>query len=113
MEKLKIGLTIVTMMGLLTCFIYWYVNDGQKEDKERIAIVQKGYKYGRGLITKISSYKGHSVHVNYKINGSAFEHNGGWDDSKGLTSGDSISFKYSISDPSKIITEIEDAYKQK
>lgn len=113
MNRLKISLTFIIMMGVLTCFIYWYVSGGQEEDKKRITMVQNGYEYGRGLITKMFYYKGHSIHVSYKINGFSYEHEGGWDDSKGFSTGDSITFKYALKDPSKIITELEDEYKQK
>ena len=112
MNKLKVGLTFVIMMGVLISIVYLYVNSGEEEDKERITIVQRGYKYGKGVITKMFHYKGHSVYVSYKINGVVYEYVGGWDDSKGLNTGDSISFKYAISDPSMIITEIENEYKQ-
>jgi len=112
MNKLKVGLTLLLMMSVLGSVVYWYVNSGQEEDMERVAIVQRGYNYGKGVITKMFHYKGHSVHVSYKINGVVYEYVGGWDDSKGLNTGDSISFKYAISDPSMIITEIENEYKQ-
>jgi len=101
------------MMGVLISIVYLYVNSGEEEDKERITIVQRGYKYGKGVITKMFHYKGHSVYVSYKINGVAYEYVGGWDDSKGLNTGDSISFKYAISNPSMIITEVENEYKQR
>lgn len=113
MNKLKVGLTFVIMMGVLISIVYLYVNSGEEEDKERITIVQRGYKYGKGVITKMFHYKGHSVYVSYKINGVAYEYVGGWDDSKGLNTGDSISFKYAISNPSMIITEVENEYKQR
>ena len=101
------------MMGVLISIVYLYVNSGEEEDKERITIVQRGYKYGKGVITKMFHYKGHSVYVSYKINGVAYEYVGGWDDSKGLNTGDSISFKYAINNPSMIITEVENEYKER
>lgn len=113
MNKLKAGLTILIMMSVLSSIVYWYVNSGQEEDKERIEIVQRNYDYGKGVITKMFHYKGHSVHVSYKINGIVYEHVGGWDDAKDLKTGDSISFKYAISNPRLIITEMENEYKQR
>jgi hypothetical protein len=112
-EKLKVSLTSVLFMTVVFTAIYWYVSDGQEEQKERIAMVQQDYKYGKGVITKMFNYKGHSVYVSYKINGVAYEYSGGWDDSKGLSTGDSIKFKYAINNPSMIITELENEYKEK
>lgn len=112
-EKLKVSLTIFLFMTMVAAAIYWYVSGGQEEQKERIAIVKQDYKYGKGIITKMFYYKGHSVYVSYKINGAAYEHSGGWDDSKGLSTGDSIKFKYAINNPSMIITELENEYKEK
>lgn len=112
-EKLKISLTIILSMTVVVATIYWYVSGGEEEQKERITMVQSNYKYGKGVITKMFNFKGHSVYVSYKINGIAYEYSGGWDDSKGLSTGDSIKFKYAINNPSMIITELENEYKEK
>jgi len=70
-----------------------------------------GYRYSKGIISQKYSYKGKNVQVKYQINGVSYESTRGWDSNpKRIGIGDSITFRYAISNPNLIITELEDSY---
>ena len=109
-EKIKVGVTIILMLAISFSIVYLYVSGGEKENEERIATVLNDYKYSRGIINKKFSYKGHSVHIAYRINGVDYEAINGYDTSKGLNEGDSILFMYSTIHPEMIISEMENDF---
>ncbi|WP_343321594.1 hypothetical protein [Sphingobacterium multivorum] len=111
MERLKLILFFVVLIVIISGGLYWTGTTGEKEKMERVEIVNKNHGYVRGLVTKIFSYKGHSIHVKYIVNGVEYESRTGWDyNPKGINEGDSIWLKYATEDPSLIITELEKAY---
>jgi hypothetical protein len=110
-EKLQVALTLLAITSIVIGSLYWMGKVSDRNNEVRISTVNGEYKSAKGLITKIFYYKGRSVVINYAINGDSYEHRGGWDKNpKHLNEGDSISFRYAVSDPSMIITELENEY---
>jgi hypothetical protein len=110
-EKLQVALTLLAITALIVGGLYWIgISAGQDSARRAIAL-NKGSKYAQGIITSIHYYKGRSIHIRYKVNGTNYEYNGSWDHNpKHLDKDDSISLKYAVSDPSVVITELEDGY---
>lgn len=110
-EKIKIALTFMLILAVVGGGLYWIASNADQEKKDRIEKVDEGYKYARGIITNIHAYKGHSIEIKYNIDGKDYEYAGGWDNNpKKLNVNDSISFRYWISDPKFIVTELETKY---
>lgn len=109
----KLQLVLFNLGLALAIFgaLYWF---GQKWDRDiqaRIDTVNKDYEYGKGIITDIHLYKGHSVEIKYIVKNNQYEFSGGWDKNpNGLGEGDSIRFKYSTENPELLISELEDEY---
>jgi len=111
MQKLKLILIFIILIGCILGGIYWDSKNAEKEKEIRIEAVQEGFVYSKGIITKWHSYKGHTFTIKYKIANKEYEYIGGRDrNPRNLGIGDSILFKYASKDPSKIVTELEDAY---
>jgi hypothetical protein len=111
MDKLKAVLVFVIIIIVIGSFLYWVASSVDKQKKDNIEKVEEGYKYSKGIITDIHSYKGHSIEIKYNIEGINYVYTGGWDyNPKKLNVNDSISFKYSINNPKLIITELETKY---
>jgi len=111
MERIKLTLTFAIMISLIGGVLYWISTKAEKDKSDRMSQVAKSYKYSKGIIVKISSYKGHSIKVKYRIRDMDYEYTGGWDyNPKNIGVGDSISFKYATTNPSLIITEVEDGF---
>lgn len=110
-EKLQVTLTMLTITACLVGGLYWVGMNAEREGAERKTALNKGSQYGKGIISSIHYYKGHTVSVKYKVDGKNYECQGGWDHNpKHLGKTDSISFRYATSDPSLIITELENEY---
>ncbi len=85
-----------------------YSRDTKQRD---LAEISSNPFYTKGIITKMSLYKGHSIHVKYKVGDSQYEYEGGLDSNANkLKVGDSINLKYSIKNPEIAITELENGY---
>ncbi|AZI24028.1 hypothetical protein EA772_01215 [Pedobacter sp. G11] len=111
MNKIRIGTIFIIIIVTISLFLYWIVSNSNKDNAKRVKMVEKKFNYSKGVIAEIHSYKGHSIKVKYKINGIDYTFFGGWDNNpEGLNINDSISFKYSITDPNLIITELEKEY---
>lgn len=111
MEKFKLIILFVLLMGVFVGGIYWDSENVKKENQLRIATVNKNYKYGRGIISSYHSFKGRSLRVKYTINKKDYEYSGGWSiNPNNIYNGDSIWFRFSVEDPSLNITELENAY---
>ncbi|KRT16605.1 hypothetical protein ASU31_07240 [Pedobacter ginsenosidimutans] len=111
MNKLKVVLVFIIIIAVIGSFLYWVASNANQQKIDRIEKVEEGYKYSKGIITDIHSYKGHSIEINYNIEGINYIYSGGWDyNPKKLNVNDSILFKYSTSDPKLIITELETKY---
>ena len=99
------------IIGVVCGGLYLLVKTFEKKDRVRLEQVNKEYKYSKGFITDIKSYKGHSLTLKYEIGGREFEFKGGWDfNPNKLKEGDSVLFRYSLDNPNYIITELEKEY---
>ncbi len=111
MEKLKLALTFVGIILAIAFGLYWVSKDAEKSKSYRIEAMSHGYGYAKGIISEKHSYKGHSIHVKYLMNKIEYECIRGWDiNPQNLGVGDSISFKYSISNSQIIVTELENDF---
>lgn len=79
MNNLKMILTFVIMIAIISSLLYWIGNEAGEQKQNRIEKVEEGYKYSKGIITNMHSYKGHSIKIKYKIDGVGYEYSGGWD----------------------------------
>ncbi len=110
-DKIKVVLCNVFILATIIGLLYWFSEKTEKAIQARIAKGNQSYEYSGGMITDYKSYKGHSIRVKYRIQGVTYEFHGGWDrNPKGLREGDSIRFRYSLTNPDLIITELEDEY---
>ncbi|RZK57261.1 MAG: hypothetical protein EOO91_10470 [Pedobacter sp.] len=110
-EKSKVILTIVAFLSLISAVIYLMMRDGDSERDYNIQKVQKAYDKTKGVVTKISSYKGHSVHIRYIVEGKTYNYEGGFDSNpNGLGEGDSLKIKYAIDSPQYVISELDENY---
>ena len=110
-EKLQKAITLTVIFLVIIGALYLLVKRGEKERGIRLNMLNKGYKYGRGIITKKFNYKGNSITVEYTVNKKSYENIRGWDiNPRHIGEGDSITFKYAIVDPVYIITEMSKDY---
>jgi hypothetical protein len=111
MDRLKLILTFIILIGCIVGGLYWVSKNAEEEKKVRIATVEEGFTYSKGIITRWHSYKGHTFAIKYKIAGKEYEYIEGRDmNPRKLGVEDSIVFKYALKDPNMIITELEDAF---
>ncbi|MCD0489524.1 hypothetical protein LPB86_14880 [Pedobacter sp. MC2016-14] len=111
MEKLKLSLTFVTIIGIIAFGFYWISKDAERSESGRITAMSHGYKYSKGIITDIHSYKGKTVEVKYQIGSVYYYCKRNWDNNpRNLDVGDSIVVKYATKNPEFIVTELEDVY---
>lgn len=111
MDKLKLALTFGLIIGGIALGLYWISKDAEKSKSDRINAMNQGYKYSKGIISEMHFYKGHSIEVEYQIDGVYYDCTRGWDNNpRNLGVGDSVSFKYATSNPKFIMTELEDGY---
>lgn len=111
MDKLKLALTFGMVIGVIAIGLYWVSKNAEKSEFDRIKAMSHGYKYSKGIIWRMHSYKGKSINVKYQIEGVYYESSRGWDSNpRDLGVGDSVSFRYATENPEYIITELEDDY---
>ncbi len=111
MEKAKIIFVNIVILSMVVGGLYWLSTSANNRNEERIESVNAECGYSKGIITDIKSYKGHSLTVRYRMYNKEFYSKESWDkNEKRLREGDSIFIRYSIKDPTLIITELEDEY---
>jgi hypothetical protein len=111
MEKLKLELTFLWIIGAIALGFYWLSKDAEKIKSYRIDAISHGYSYSKGIISAKHSYKGRTLGVKYQIGGVEYDCIRNWDNNpRNLGVGDSISFKYASDNPKIIITELENSY---
>lgn len=111
MEKLKLVLTFVGIIGAIALGFYWLSKDAEKSKSDRIEAMSHGYSYSKGVISAKHSYKGRTIDVKYQIGGVEYDCTRNWDNNpRNLDVGDSILFKYATDNPKIIITELENSY---
>ena len=106
-------LIIVNLFILLIVVtgLYWIVSNHEASNNERFTGVNSQSQHSRGVIKDLTSYKGHSITLEYTVAGKNYTYNGGWDSNpKNLQIGDSINLRYSLNNPKQVITELEDEF---
>lgn len=110
-DKLKLVTTVSLITIIVITGLYFIAAMANKKKKEKTEIINKRYRYAKGIITDYKSYKGHNICIKYVIDGKAYTYNGGWDHNpKRLLTGDSIKFRYAIDSPALIITELDSGF---
>lgn len=111
MDKLKLTLTFVIIIGVIALGFYWLSKDADKSKSDTLNAIKRGYKYSKGIISDMHSYKGRTLEVKYRINGVYYDCIRNWDTNpRHLNTGDSILLKYATDNPELIVTELEDSY---
>jgi len=111
MKKVKALLPFFIFMVLIIGGLYWFATDVTKRKAAELKQINSGFGYGKGIITGLKSYKGHSIDIRYQIDNKVYEYNGGWDyNPNDLSIGDSIKFRYALDAPELLVTEMEKAY---
>jgi uncharacterized protein (UPF0333 family) len=111
MDRLKLALTWVIILGVMFLGFYWLSKDAEKTEFEEIKAMSHGYGYSKGVILEKHSYKGRTIHIKYRIGGIEYECKRNWDNnSRNLDVGDSISFRYAFDNHKIIFTELEKNY---
>ena len=111
MDKIKLLLTIIIAISIIVGGLYWIAKSSINANINRVEHINKGFGYGKAMITDMKAYKGHSVHVRYRIGNKEYVSSVGWDKNpKDLHEGDSIDFRYALDNPELIITEMNNEY---
>lgn len=110
-NKFQVFLTLLIITALVIGGLWRLAVVSDKNRAANLKVINSNFAYGKGIITKISYYKGHSLHVQYTIENVTYEHSGGWGKNPNhLGKDDSISFRYSMLKPELIVTEMENEY---
>ena len=111
-NKIKVVATILIFLALVSSAIYYFVEGGRETEIENTKTqLSKGFSITKAKIIRLSSYKGHSMLISYKILGVDYENVHGWTYQKEhFNEGDSIMIKYALNDPAIAVTEFEDLY---
>ncbi|ELM3645171.1 hypothetical protein [Flavobacterium psychrophilum] len=99
----------VILAGIVLIFVFFF----DRMDKERQTeyyLIKGNNQITRGIITKISLYKGHSISVKFKTNGVFYTGSDGFDSAKCKDVGDSILIKFYVKDPNVFITELNNEF---
>jgi hypothetical protein len=105
-EKICIFLVLLVMMS----GIYFIATGLTEERNQEIEFINQDYAIIRGIVTKKSTYKGHSIQVKYIVDGKYFEDSDGFNENDNVEEGDSVSIKYSKSKPELMITEFNEEF---
>jgi uncharacterized protein (UPF0333 family) len=73
MEKLKLALTWLVILGVIALGFYWLSKNAEKTKSEETKAMSHGYGYSKGIISEKHSYKGRTIHVKYRIGGIDYE----------------------------------------
>jgi len=98
-----IKLTVI--LFLILAFFVWLTMYLTEEKGNEIQYVKEDYTTTRGIITKISLYKGKSVRIKYLVNGKIYEKSDGMGKKLDKKEGDSITLKYSNKNPELMVSE--------
>lgn len=111
-SKFQVGLTLIVLVLIVIGGLWLVSNISDNARTSKINTINNNQSaYAKGVIVKMSSYKGRALVVQYKIGHTDYSHGGGWDHNpKHLGEGDSINFRYSVLTPQLIITEMEEGY---
>ncbi len=107
-DKIKVFLTLAIVMAGIY-FVATKLTDIRDED---IEFINTDYKYSKGVVTKKSVYKGHSIKVKYVVEGKVYTGSDGIDAGNKIREGDSVDIKYSMTKPELMITEFNEQFKK-
>lgn len=99
----------VIIAGIVLVFTLFIDRMDKKREYEH-HLIKENNEITRGIITKISLYKGHSVRVKFKVNNVFYYGSDGFDSMQGKVVGDSLFVKYYIKNPDIFITELSDDF---
>ncbi|TWR30000.1 hypothetical protein FPZ43_09130 [Mucilaginibacter pallidiroseus] len=110
-EKKDALVTLLVITAIIISGLYWLGKTSDQENTVRLKAVNNGCVYTNGVITLIFYYKGKSIHIKYVVKGKEYEYIGGWSNNpRHLGKNDSVRIRYATSDPSLVITELEDGF---
>lgn len=98
----------MTLLGIFIIFFYWM----DKRRNDNINLIKGSHGLATGVVIKKTSYKGHNITVKYVVRGQEFIESDGYDLDDKVELGDSIILNYYQNDPSVMITEFNDAFKE-
>ncbi|MCW3160626.1 hypothetical protein [Chryseobacterium oryctis] len=105
-QYIQFAFVMIVMLSLFILFVYYMSNNRQKEIQE----INIDYSFTKGVITRISLYKGHHIFVKFKIGNSIIGGSDGMQKPTNKKVGDSIWIKYSNDNPKSFITELNNGY---
>lgn len=106
MGRLKLFLVF---SGIILFFVF-FINNSMENRKKEYDLVKSDYKITKGIITKMSVYKGKSIRVKFKIDDKIYTGSDGMFKRKSKDVGDSVFIKYYAKDPNLFITELNANY---
>ncbi|SEP45990.1 hypothetical protein [Mucilaginibacter sp. OK283] len=110
-NQFKNNITVLVIAIILVGGLFILVKKVDKDKAAKVVEIRKHPLYLKGVITKLSSFKGHSVRINFVVNGTTYEYDGGWDKNPNdLDKGDSVWLKCSVDNPELAISELEKDY---
>lgn len=77
-NKFPAFLTLLIMTVLVVGGLWWLAVVSDRNRAANLKEINSNPAYGKGVITKIFYYKGHSLRVQYTIGNVTYEHIGGW-----------------------------------
>ncbi|NIG53529.1 hypothetical protein [Chitinophaga sp. Cy-1792] len=106
------GLLCLGAFFLIFVFGLLYMGRGTAEKwKRELSIINANNKFGKGIITNMKSYKGHSIDITYKVGGKTYSKSSSWDTNPhGLRVGDSIYLRYAVDSPSLMVHVLQRDY---
>ncbi|KQM20733.1 hypothetical protein [Chryseobacterium sp. Leaf201] len=106
-EYLQFFIVMTVILGSLATFVYYRTQERKKDVKE----IFDDYSLTKGIITKVSFYKGKNIRVRYKVDGKNIDGGNDIKELMGKNVGDSLWIKYSNKNPEKFITELSVKYR--
>ncbi len=100
-------ISFLIFVAIFIIFFCWM--DKRKNDE--INLIKKSHGLATGVVIKKTSYKGKHITVKYLVGGQEFIESDGYDAGDKVEIGDSIIINYYTEDPSVMITEFNDAFK--
>lgn len=90
---------------VIIAFFVWLCSYFIEEKTDEIQYVKEDYTVTKGIITKISLYKGKTLRVKYVVDGKIYEESDGMGKKLHKNEGDSIEIKYSNKKPELMVSE--------
>ena len=102
---------VFAISGMFTLLYLLATYERQQELNDR-KFINQDYKITRGIITKKSVYKSHSIliRVKYYVNWIFHEESARLEKNDKISEGDSITIKYSRTKPELMMTEFDDEF---